>query len=248
MQQVETSVVSLSRLRARLGHGSQGPGAQGLGPGPPRPGPPEQHHPSFFVVLKTSPGGRQAKGWETAETAAEEVGAWGEAGTGYPPSPPPPPRPPPAFLGCKKRRGFSPSPLLKLSNTPPKVGGFKILDEGNLRTRSKVKVYMGLRVQGSGCRVWVTLGCRHFSTFEFGHVWHVCLCAMRLVVSVSLAWGLQTWGVPSNPDSQLELLESHHLGRPMVTLLELGYSVPLYLKVAKSCDCSYIMPLFALLP
>ena len=57
--------------------------------------------PPFFVVLKKSPGGRQAKGWETAETAAAEVGAWREAGTGYPPYPPspalqnpPPTRPP----------------------------------------------------------------------------------------------------------------------------------------------------------
>ena len=34
--------------------------------------------------------GRQAKGWEMAETAAAEVGAWREAaGTGYPPLPPP---------------------------------------------------------------------------------------------------------------------------------------------------------------
>ena len=69
--------------------GAWGPGlgAQGLGPGPPGPwgrglqglgaGPP------FFVVLKKSLGGRQAKGWETAETAAAEVGAWREAGTGY---------------------------------------------------------------------------------------------------------------------------------------------------------------------
>ena len=28
-----------------------------------------------------SPGGKQVKGWETAETAAAEVGAWREAGT-----------------------------------------------------------------------------------------------------------------------------------------------------------------------
>ena len=46
-----------------------------------------------FRRSEKSPGGRQAKGWETAETAR------------------------------KKRRGFSPSPLLKPSNTPPKVGG-----------------------------------------------------------------------------------------------------------------------------
>ena len=41
----------------------------------------------FFVVLKNLLVG-QAKGWETAETAAAEAGAWREAGTGYPPSPP----------------------------------------------------------------------------------------------------------------------------------------------------------------
>ena len=84
------------------GPGSQIPGGRGvrLGAGPGR---------------EKSPSGRQAKGWETAETAAAEVGAWRETGTGYPPYPAPPAR--------EKRRGFSPSPLLKLSNTPPKVGG-----------------------------------------------------------------------------------------------------------------------------
>ena len=66
-------------------------------------------------VLKKSLGGKQAKGWETAETAAAEVGAWREAGTGYPPYPPPPYTPPPSitsrptFLGCKgeKKRVFT---------------------------------------------------------------------------------------------------------------------------------------------
>ena len=67
-----------------------------------------------------SPGGRQAKGWETAETAAAEVvAAWREgSGHGIPPLPPAPPPPPPVVSGL-----FSPSPLLKPSNTPPKVGG-----------------------------------------------------------------------------------------------------------------------------
>ena len=68
-----------------------------------------------FRRSEKSPGGRQAKGWETAEAAAVDVGAWREAGTGYPPYPP--------FPGCGERRGFSPSPLLKPSNTPPRVGG-----------------------------------------------------------------------------------------------------------------------------
>ena len=57
---------------------------------------------------------RQAKGWETAETAVAEVGAWRE----YPPY-----HPPRISRLREKRRGFSPSPLLKPSNTPPKVGG-----------------------------------------------------------------------------------------------------------------------------
>ena len=73
--------------------------------------------PPVFLRSEKSAGGRQAKGWETAEAAAVDIGAWREAGTGYPPLPPP-------FPGCKgERRGFSPSPLLKPSNTPPKVGG-----------------------------------------------------------------------------------------------------------------------------
>ena len=55
-----------------LGPGSQGLGAQRLGPGF-----------QGLGALK-SPDKRQAKGWETAETAAAEVGAWREAGTGYP--------------------------------------------------------------------------------------------------------------------------------------------------------------------
>ena len=93
--------------------------APGLGP----PGPWGQGLKTNFVVLKKSPGGRQAKGWETAETAGAEVGAWREAGTGYPPYPHPP-APPPRFSDVReKRKGFSPSPLLKPSNTPPKVGG-----------------------------------------------------------------------------------------------------------------------------
>ena len=63
-----------------------GPGAwgPGLGAGPQAP-----------WVVKKSPGGRQAKGWETVETAAAEVGAWRQAGTGYPPYPAP--GPPPRF-------------------------------------------------------------------------------------------------------------------------------------------------------
>ena len=58
----------------------------------------------LLVVLKKSP--------------AETAGAWREAGTGYPPYPPPPTTP-----ARKKGRGFSAFPVLKPSNTPPKVGG-----------------------------------------------------------------------------------------------------------------------------
>ena len=50
---------------------------------------------NFFPRSEKFPGGRQAKGWETAETAAAEVGVWREARTGYPPYPPPPGPPPP---------------------------------------------------------------------------------------------------------------------------------------------------------
>ena len=72
----------------------RGLGPQGLGPGPPGPWRRGLQGTIFFVVPE------KAKEWETAETAATEVGAWRD--------------PPPAFLG---------SPLLKPSNTPPKVGG-----------------------------------------------------------------------------------------------------------------------------
>ena len=70
--------------KSRLGlPGAWGPGLGAgafmtLGPGPGL----------HFRRSEKSPGGRQAKGWETAETAAAEVGAWREAGTGYPPYPP----------------------------------------------------------------------------------------------------------------------------------------------------------------
>ena len=62
-------------------------------------------------------GGKQAKGWETAETAAAEVGAWREAGTGYPPYPPP--WPSPAFLGCgRKEEGFHPLRTETIQHAP----------------------------------------------------------------------------------------------------------------------------------
>ena len=61
-------------LGARLGAGaSRNLASSNLGPG----------------QAQKSPGRREAKGWETAETAAAEVGAWREAGTGYPPTHPP---------------------------------------------------------------------------------------------------------------------------------------------------------------
>ena len=55
--------------------GGLGAGVRGLGAAP-KP----------LVFRRKSPGGRQAKR-ETAQTAAAEVGAWREAGTGYPPYP-----------------------------------------------------------------------------------------------------------------------------------------------------------------
>ena len=88
--------------------GAWGPGSQGLGArAPAASGPgsqkglgarvPEWLGPVFRHSEK-SPGGGLAKGWESAETAAADVGAWREAGTGYPPyPPPPPPTPPPRF-------------------------------------------------------------------------------------------------------------------------------------------------------
>ena len=66
--------------------------SRGLGPRPagawgpglkPRPKP-------LFRRTEKFPGRGLAKRWESAETAAADVGAWREAGTGYPPFPPPP--------------------------------------------------------------------------------------------------------------------------------------------------------------
>ena len=68
-----------------LGWGVQGPGARahrGLGPGP---GPGPRPKTEQFRRSEKSPGRGLAKGWESAETAAADVGAWREAGTGYPP-------------------------------------------------------------------------------------------------------------------------------------------------------------------
>ena len=142
MPQAEANVVSQNLLvstsrkeiswcnRFGLRAGAWGPGPQGLGARAPAawgPGPqglgagPQSGWGQKLPVFRhseKSPGGGLAKGWESAETAAADVGAWREAGTGYPPYPP---TPPPAFR--EKGRGFSPSPLLKPSNTPPKVGG-----------------------------------------------------------------------------------------------------------------------------
>ena len=83
--------------------GAWGPGPSGFGPGLPDGARPKAAGPVFRHSEK-SPGEGLAKGWESAETAAADVGAWREAGTGYPPLPPPPPPTPPAFLGCKGER------------------------------------------------------------------------------------------------------------------------------------------------
>ena len=96
VQQAETSVVSKEIIKV-TGPGPEFSGAWGPGLGAGASRTFGAWSDQFFVVLKKSFGGRQAKGWETAETAAAEVGAWREAGTGYPaypplPRPPPPPR------------------------------------------------------------------------------------------------------------------------------------------------------------
>ena len=66
-------------------HGARAPRAspRGLGPGRRAADPKLSSFSSFC-------GRGLAKGWESAETAAADVGAWREAGTGYPPTPPPP--------------------------------------------------------------------------------------------------------------------------------------------------------------
>ena len=95
LERKSIKVTGWARVFRGLGPKAWGRGLQGLGGGASRAlaracmglGP----RSSFFVVLKKSLGGRQAKGLETAETAAAEVGAWREAGTGYPYPPPPPP-------------------------------------------------------------------------------------------------------------------------------------------------------------
>ena len=115
-----------------------------------------------FRRSEKSPGGRQAKGWETAETAAAEVGAGQEAGTGYPPTPPHP-----AFLGCT----FSPSPLLKPSNTLPKVGGFIFRNSDPVNQKLR-----GIRtaVRGLGpLETAPTAGKRRPSTSSRGNVSHL---------------------------------------------------------------------------
>ena len=95
-----------------LGWGVQGPGA----------GPKPRLDPKLAVFRRSekSPGRGLAKGWESAETAAADVGAWREAGTGYPPYPPPPlPPPPAAFLGCReKKRVFTLSVTETIQHAP----------------------------------------------------------------------------------------------------------------------------------
>ena len=111
MPQAEANVVSQNLLVStsrkeisyhvcnRFGQGSglgcsvQGLGARahrGLGPGPQRLGARGLGalENRIFRHSEKSPGGGLAKGWESAETAAADVGAWREAGTGPPPPPP----------------------------------------------------------------------------------------------------------------------------------------------------------------
>ena len=46
---------------------------------------------SQITIFRKPPGGRLAKAWVSAETAASEVGTWRETKPGYPPYPPLPP-------------------------------------------------------------------------------------------------------------------------------------------------------------
>ena len=85
----------VSRNETNQGYGAWGFGAQGLGPGPP--------------------------GLQQSQCCRGGGGLEG-SGHGIPPLPPPHPPPPPPCKG-EKKMVFS-SPLLKPSNTPPKVGGF----------------------------------------------------------------------------------------------------------------------------
>ena len=104
-QAVERKSIKVTGLGAGVPRGL-GPRAWGLGRalGPGLPNAFGPGYVEFTEPLKKSPGRRQAKGWETAETAAAEVGAWREAGTGLPPQPPPPQ--PPPFLSCKAFHPF----------------------------------------------------------------------------------------------------------------------------------------------
>ena len=69
-----------------------------------------------------------------AETAAAEVGGPGGKRA----------RDTPCFwVVMEKKRGFSPSPLLKPSKTPPKVGGYGLLLSGGSRGRAVPKVLRG---------------------------------------------------------------------------------------------------------
>ena len=128
---------SVQQAKARVASGkskSVGVISQGLGPGLLGAwGPGHQSgllcH-QFFRCSEKSPGGRQVKGWETAETAAAEVGAWREAGTG--------------FLGCKgeKKRVFTLSVTETIQHAPQ---GRRIII---LKRTWKLFWYSVIRVRG----------------------------------------------------------------------------------------------------
>ena len=89
------------------------PRLRGLGPGLPgawQAGPQNQRH-QFFSRSEKSPGGWQAKGGRRLKRLPRRWGPGGKRARDTPPTH--------AFLG-RKEKG---SPLLKPSNTPPKVGG-----------------------------------------------------------------------------------------------------------------------------
>ena len=145
-ERVTTNTQAVLRLAWGLAKGNQSCNkpkrntdrqAWGEGLGPPGPGPPGPWGRGLQGLVAGPPGlwGRAFRGlgpacrgtfrrsekvswWEAGEGVG---GRWGPGAKRARDTPLPPP---PAFLGCReKRRRFSPSPLLKPSNTPPKVGG-----------------------------------------------------------------------------------------------------------------------------
>ena len=123
--------------------GSQGLGAgfQGLGPTR-RP----KTRPAFCRTEK-SPGRGLAKGWESAETAAADVGSEGK-GTGYPRSPPPPP-PTPRVSGKEKGRVFTLSVTETIQHAPRSADITPIL-ENQMEKKMENEMETGI-IYGVSC-------------------------------------------------------------------------------------------------